>query len=248
MFKAAEAAAKAAAKMAAEVESTETAAVKTGSELQPRRYHARMAAEARLMATQFQSPSRTGGSAAAVAEVANQYLVGKGFAEAMSAEEKAKAAVETKKAMTAEVAAAEAAVVEAVEVAAAEVAAAEVAVVEAVEAVEAAVVEAVAAEAVEVEVEAAVVEAIAAEAAEAVEVEAAVGEAVAAAVAAAVPVVAAEQWTEVRSTPGRGLRRSARVATPASVAATTEASPAATPRRSARAAGVPPSRVLRSRG
>jgi hypothetical protein len=226
VFKAAEAAAKAAAKMAAEVESTETAAVKTGSELQPRRYHARMAAEARLMATQFQSPSRTGGSAAALAEVANQYLVGKGFAEAMSAEEKAKAAVETKKAMTAEVAAAEAAVVEAVEVAAAEVA-----VVEAVEAVEAAVVEAVAAEAVEVEVEAAVVEAIAAEAAEAVEVEAAVGEAVAAAVAAAVPVVAAEQWTEVRSTPGRGLRRSARVATPARVAATTEASPAATPRR-----------------
>ena len=63
----------------------------------PRRYHARMAAEERLVATQFHAPRTTAGTGAAAVQLVEQYVVDKALAQvaaAKVAEEMARAAEE----------------------------------------------------------------------------------------------------------------------------------------------------------
>ena len=77
---------------------------KTEAELgcAPRRYHARMAADARLAATQFHAPRLTTSTGAAVAQLSRQYEVDAAHAKvaaAAVAEEMARAAVEMAKAV-----------------------------------------------------------------------------------------------------------------------------------------------------
>ena len=80
-------------------ETEETVNSTSEFESAPRRYHARMAAETRVAATQFQSPGRTVGTATAVAQAASQYTMEKRDAEATAlANDKAEAAERTERA------------------------------------------------------------------------------------------------------------------------------------------------------
>ena len=81
-----------------------SANAKTKAELgcTPRRYHARMAADARLATTQFHAPRLTTGTGAAVVQLARQYEVDAAHAKVVAAavaEEMASAAAEMAKAV-----------------------------------------------------------------------------------------------------------------------------------------------------